>query len=200
MSIPIDQGVVAWSGFLGAPGYSVFYAEPGQAVMARIREFFEGIKSVIPAGITLTFPSSGKTIDAATGDQIGSWTGSAQQSVVGAASGVFSAASGAVVHWHTATLWRGRLIRGRTFLVPLSGLAYDVNGTLEPGALTLIQTVANGLVNTTSGHMVIWARPNPLTTRPEKGGFKGSVISASVVDKVAVLKSCLLYTSPSPRD
>jgi hypothetical protein len=102
---------------------------------------------------------------------------------------VFSAASGAVVHWHTSTLWRGRLIRGRTFVVPLSGLAYDTNGTLEPGALSLLQTVANGLINTTSGHMVIWARPNPTTPRPEKGGFKGSVISASVVDKVAVLKS-----------
>jgi hypothetical protein len=188
--VPIDQYVLAWSGFPGAPGYSIFYAVPGGGFASVLHQFFVDIKTNFPSSVKITFPASGRTIDATTGDQVNVWTEAAQSVVQGTSASTYSAPTGAVVNWKTSTVWRGKLIRGRTFLVPLIHECFDTDGSLASGSLGAIQTAAGNLVSNAGDKFVIWSQPQPTNSDPDdRDGFRGKVTSAVVPDKAVVLRS-----------
>ena len=180
----IDKGVWRWQGFPGAPGYSIFYATPGAGVSGSISLFFDQIKSTLPSGVSVTDPTDGDQLNEATGLLTGTWTGGPGATRFGTGAPHFHGAGGAAVTWHTDGIANGRKVRGRTFLVPLTGDAYEADGTIRPTILTPLQTAVDTLVTNAGGDLLVWHRP--------VGGFGGSahpVISGRVTDRAAVLRS-----------
>lgn len=190
--MPILRLTAEWSNFRGAPGYSNFYfrgasadLEDPAAHAARINAFFAAFGSRLPTGVDVRVRDVADNIDESNGAIIGQVDFTAPSSITGTGSGGYSAASGAVVNWNTTAYKGGRRVRGRTFLVPLSGGAYDAQGDLTSATLTDIRTGASALVsNPGPSEMVVWSRP--------KGGAGGSahtVTSATVPDLGAILRS-----------
>lgn len=177
---------VTWQGWPGAPGYSNFYCEAaaGALPLAQIRTFFDTVKSYLPAGLTLSFPGSGDIIDPATGNLSGAWSETAQTNVVGTGSGNYAGNAGAVVHWLTDSIVRGRRLRGRTFLVPLVTGAYDTLGSLGTTPLATLQSAASTLVGAASTPLEVWSRPGP-----GYAGSQGTVTSSRVPDLAVSMRS-----------
>jgi hypothetical protein len=183
----IDRVTVLWSGFPGAPGYTRFYTDPSVGVppLADYQAFFTGIADRIPSSVTIQVQSTGDTLDEQTGAITGSWSEAAQTAIVGTGSGAYAAASGAHINWRTATLVNGRRLKGRTFLVPLYGGAYDSDGTIAATVLTDLRTNLATLVAAVGGGLqVVWHRPVN-----GANGSIGDMTSADIPDKAAVLRS-----------
>jgi hypothetical protein len=87
------------------------------------------------------------------------------------------------VDWITDTITNRRRLRGRTFLVPIAGNAYQTNGTLYDSARTALQTAATAFVAAQSTSFVIYHRGTG------SDGSNGLVTSAFVPDMIAVLRS-----------
>ena len=104
--------------------------------------------------------------------------------VVGSSSGAYSATSGACITWRTATVVNNKLVRGRTFIVPLSGGSYQSDGTLATSTITTIRTAANALLNSTDQTFVVWSRP-----KDDAPGQTAVATMALVTDQAAVLRS-----------
>lgn len=188
----IHRVTSVWSGFTGAPGYTNFYfvgdAETGGiAANFAVRQFWQELEARIPSGVTVTTEAEHANIDESTGTVTSYYTPEHEGSMAtnGSSSGGYSSATGAVVGWNTDTVRAGRRVRGRTFIVPLGGGAYDTGGSLTSIVQGIIQTAANNLLsNTGSNNMVVWARPIN-----GAGGVAAPIVSARVPDLAAVLRS-----------
>lgn len=180
----IDKGIWTWSGFPGAPGYSILYATPGAGISGDVQAFFTAVRTELPSSVSITGPTGGDSIDPVTGTLTGTWSGGTGGTINGMSAAVYAGPAGAVVTWLTDGIANGRRVRGRTFLVPLSSSAYQTDGSLLAGSLTAIQSAANALVSSAAGNLLVWHRP--------VGGVGGSahaVTGAKVSDRVAVLRS-----------
>lgn len=182
-----------WSGFQGAPGYSSFYFAGGgglisdaQQVADRVATAFEAVNPMLPIDVRIQVQPTVEVIDSDTGELQGYQDIDAPDPVGGyAAAGGYSAASGAVVNWRTDDVRFGRRIRGRTFLVPLRGAAYERDGTLTNEALEDIREFGDTLTNWDfDSEFGVWSRP-----RNGSGGVFASVTSFRVPDMAAVLRS-----------
>lgn len=176
---------VTWSGWSGAPGISTYYALDAATLLPPLRTFLANFITILPSGITLTFPTSGAQLEDTTGVVSGAWTASAPAQVVGTASGNYSGRTGLVVGWSTSVVVGRRLLRGRNFYVPISVNAYSPDGTLADGTVAAIQTAADAFI-AGAGEQRIWHRPNNL---PLNNGVSHPVASAKVRDRVQVLTS-----------
>jgi hypothetical protein len=189
--------VAQWGGFPGAPGVSNFYfgatGVPTGAnalnAQERVRAFFAGFTLCIPTGITITIGADSQVLDPATGDITDTLTATPPRATVAGAGGTFySAISGACVIWKTGVVINSHQLRGKTFLVPLTAAAYDVDGTLLLSRATELRTAA--LTLATSGafpaveQLCVWHRPTS-----EHPGSASVTVSSSVNDRVAFLKS-----------
>lgn len=189
----IDRGVVTWSGpgVVGG-GLTVMYAKPGGSLMSHMRDFFEALKTILPNNLQLTYPTSGDTIDSATGNLVGAWTGPTLTPTIGTSSASYASPAGACVNWVTGTIIPAhagkppRLLRGRTFLAPLVPVAFDVDGTLSGPGFSQIKAAADALVVAGAASFVVWHRP---TSPGGTDGAVGDVLSARLRDKAAVLTS-----------
>lgn len=180
----IDKGVWEWSGFKGAPGYSIFYATPDAGVSGLIKSFFDTVADMLPGAVTIQNPSDGDRIDETTGLLTGVWTGGIGGTTVATGSGSYAGPAGAAITWGTNGIVAGKRVRGRTFLVPLHSTAYMTDGTLLDAVRTNIQTAADTLVTAAAGDLLVWSRP-----RVGLAGSAHPVVSARVTDQVAVLRS-----------
>jgi len=191
-----------WSGFPGAPGYSIFHfgvgavgdgggslADDAAAASAgtAVTNFFSAIKAVLPGSVTVQTESDVELVESTTGELVGFASAGAQAVQVGTGPGGFSAPSGAVVTWRTAGVRKGRRMRGRTFLVPLTSSAYDATGTLVDATRTTLNTAATALMNAnTTWQLGVFGRPSgPAAT----DGQYAKAISATVPDMAALLSS-----------
>lgn len=172
--------------FPGAPGYTNLYFSltDGLPDIAKVRTFFETIKNLIPTGAVIQVPNQGDVIDDGSGEIQGNWTSSAQTAVTCTGTGSFTGVAGAVVNWHTDGIVAGRRVRGRTFIVPLTGGQFDSEGSLATATITAIQTAAAALPGGSIGKLVVWSRPTP-----DRTGSSHQVTAASVPDLSAVLRS-----------
>lgn len=180
----IDKGVWVWNGIPGGSGYSILYATPGMGVSGLIKTFFSSIAAALPSGVSVTTPTEGDQIDEATGTLTGVWTGGAGGTTVGTGAPHFAAPTGACVTWSTDGIVNGKRVRGRTFLVPLTGDAYQDDGSLRENIRTLMQTAVDTLVSGAAGDLLVWHRP--------VGGVGGSahpVVAGRISDRAAILTS-----------
>lgn len=164
-----------WTGFSGAPGFSVFHfrdfgtgdgpgGEPdsaqAQSAAQRVGTFWGAIKSVIPGQITIETESTVDMLEDTTGQLIDSFSVTPNTVTGTTANAPYSAASGAVVNWTTGSVRNGRRIRGRTFVVPVWAGIYTAGGVINPTYLTTMQTAAEALVDRTgTPDLGVYARP-----------------------------------------
>lgn len=192
---------VAWSGFSGGPGLSTFYFADAAAALPAVRSFFLGINNRIPSGVLINIHETGDTLESTTGAISGQWAGSGQATVGGIGTADYAAPVGAQVSWLTTVIVEGRRVKGRTFLVPLSGDAFDGFGTLDTNSHDLILTHANMLWAALPAGMMIFQRPRVATPQwtdvrglvhpavSARAGTAAAVSGAIVPLKAAVLTS-----------
>ena len=186
-----------WAPPTGGTGVSTQYydetsATPASiaALMVAVRAFFVALQGAVANGTWWSWESELAVIDETTGLITGYYTITPPATANAVGSGTYAAPAGAVVTWQSQRVLRGRRMRGRTFIVPLSGGALESNGTLGSGTITALLTAGNTLITAANaaGHaMVVWSRPDP-----EAGivvGEIGVVELARVTDKAAVLRS-----------
>lgn len=189
-----------WSGFTGSPGYSNFYfrefsdgaweptAAEADQCMGKIHTFFDSMKLIFPPNVRIQVMNDCEVINDANGELQNVLT-PASRAVIAGTSGAanYSAATGAVITWRTGNVRNGRRVRGRTFLVPTSSGAFDVDGSLVSSWATNLATYANTLISNTPGpELGIWARP---TAPGAVDGEWAVVTAATVPDMAAVLRS-----------
>lgn len=181
-----------WTGFNGAPGYSVFHFMGGgglisdaQQVADRTATALANLKPILPSTVRIAVDGEVAILDEATG-VLEDFRGITQPpAVAGTVSTGYAGPTGAVVNWRTDDVRGGRRIRGRTFLVPLLGAAYDSSGTLTSSAMDSIRSFADGMIGgDLDSELAVWSRPID-----GSGGVAATVVSANVPDKVAVLRS-----------
>jgi hypothetical protein len=180
----IAKVVVSWSNFTGQPGYSVFYKVAAGLVTTNLRTFYDSIKAYLPSNLAIQVPNSGDVINDATGVLSGSWSTATNLVVTGTSSSVYAAGSGAVAKWRSSGIVAGRRVVGRTFLIPLTGGAFDTNGTLLAAPLLILQNAAAALVTAEAGNLLVWHRP-----KAGAGGLSFPVVSSDVPDRSALMRS-----------
>lgn len=182
--VQLQKVVVEWTGFPGAPGYSVFYRGEDNVLTAALRTFYESVKTVIPTNVNIQVASSGDVVDSVTGALSGNWTSPANTVVDCTGAGSYGAPAGAMVKWLTSAIVNGRRLRGKTFLVPIISSAMETDGSINFTLITQIQNAAAALLTSEAGNLGVWHRPVNST-----GGSWSPITSAVVPDRVAVLRS-----------
>jgi hypothetical protein len=181
-----------WSGFTGAPGYSVFHfsaieqssAQANSAADA-VSAFFTSVSEMLPSAVSVRVKSSVEILDEANGDLLNELAVDAQPTVTGMSTGSYSGASGAVVNWLTNDIRKGKRVRGRTFLVPLGSASYDNTGSLVGDTLNKLNAAAVAL-RSTGPVLQVWARPSG----PGASDGAAYIVTGSrVPDLAAILRS-----------
>lgn len=181
----IQRVVCEWSGGAGLPGYSIFHGVGTSVdVVTDLVTFFTAIADRIPFGVSVKVPSSGDSIEAATGVLAGSWSGASGATVAGAGGATWAAGVGALVIWNTPNIRNGRRVRGRTFLAPLDDGGFDGSGTLTTAYISDIEAAATALAG--GGNLVVWSRP---TAPGASDGDSSEVTSARVPDRITSLRT-----------
>jgi hypothetical protein len=189
--------IAQWSGFPGAPGFSNFYFGStvsgsglnAENAMLRVKAFFDGITLCLPVDVHIQVHGNPQIIDPATGDVTGSIaTGDEPAETVGAGGEFFSAISGACVIWRTGVALGSTLLKGKTFVVPMSSAAYGTSGGILPTRLAELRTAALTLAQPDEfppeESLVVWHRPGG-----EVAGQAINTTGATVSDRAAYLKS-----------
>lgn len=184
----LHRVVIAWAGtsVVGSAVNVLHYSASDNAAppVAAIKSAFSAAANMLPAGVTLTIPGSGDTIDDTTGELVSVWSDAGGGAV--AAAGIPAAVGGvgACIGWTTGGIVNGRKLRGRTFIAPLDGAAWDGDGTLKPNYVVNLTTLGNALM--AAGPLAVWHRP---TSKGASDGNSYGVISCKVRDKAAYLSS-----------
>ncbi|HEY4599626.1 hypothetical protein [Corynebacterium sp.] len=182
-----------WTGFAGAPGYTNFFfgsdgesADQVSAAVTAVSTFWNAIKTNIPNTVQLTVSPEVEALDERTGALGTVLTAQVPPApIAGGATGTYTAAQGLVIHWFTGGVRRGRRVRGRTFVVPLSTNALSSGGIINSAYQTTVQNAAQAMVDNALANLVVWARP----TRGANDGEKHEVTSARVPSLQAVLRT-----------
>lgn len=184
------------TGFIGAPGVATFYFLDTDTAVASLKTFWDSVGAMMPATVTIQVENTGDILEDTTGEITGSWASDVVAASPGGSDGSYSAPSGAIVSWETNTYLDGRRLRGRTFVVPLSGNQYQTDGTIVNGSLTALAGFGITLITEQSDSLVVWHRPRTAKaadgSRPAvaaRAGGHGLVNSCRVPDRAAVLSS-----------
>lgn len=179
-----------WTGMPGAPGYSNFYTldQVGlvpEAVRMVFWNFFNNIKGFLPASVSISPNSTYRTIDETTGSFLNEQSyADSPSDIPGAGTVNYAGPVGGVVTWHTSTPGATRLMKGRTFLVPLSTNVMQSDGTFIDSALASLRGFAQTVATQPNPVFCVYRRP-----KGEVPGKAGLVTGSSVPDLMAVLRS-----------
>lgn len=114
-------------------------------------------------------PKSGKLINDATGQQIGGWTASLNQTGGGSGgSQPLPDAAMGLIRYRTDQIINGRYVNGRTYIPGLSTGAAD-GGNVSAGCLGALQSCGNALVG--SNKLYVYSRP--------KGAGAGVILAST---------------------
>lgn len=181
-----------WTGFPGGPGYSNFFFAGGGGLISdvgqvadRVMSAFSEITTWLASGTRIELEPEAAIVDSDTGVVSDFAQVDNDTAVVAGGNANYAGPTGAVVNWRTNDLRNGRRIRGRTFLVPLTGATFDVDGTLNGGALEDINAFADTLRGVDlDSELGVWSRPVG-----GSGGVFATVTNHNVPDMAAVLRS-----------
>lgn len=181
----MDRLRVAWSGTgLVGPGLTTFYFAGASANPGAVKTFFTSIAAMCYSGITWTIPNSGDVIDSETGNLTGAWSGSGGGTVTGSGATAYVQGAGLRVRWDTAGIFRGRRVRGSTYITSLVTGTFDASGVPQASTRSTLQTAASALVTAAGGNLVVWSRPVGGTA-----GEANAVTSASVPAALSWLRT-----------
>lgn len=192
----IERVRVALTGFKGGPGVCTFYAIDGAAALEPLHTMFTDFVGSMPDDVSVQVENVGDVISDTTGALVGSWSGTPQTVLAGSQAGIWTGGAGAQVTWTTNTILDGHRVKGRTYIVPLGGLAYENDGTLTSGVVAGFKARGEDLVAAVSGNMLIWHRPRKARaadgSRPAvaaRAGASVEIVGAEVADRAALLRS-----------
>lgn len=181
-----------WTGFPGAPGYSSlhFLSDlPTQSVdenVGAVHSFFDELNTFLPTGTTVQVQQETELLDENTGMLLDYYAAADEPSpITGGSEEGFAGPVGTVITWNTSTVNRGRRVRGRTFIVPLTRIAYGDDGTLTNFAHQAMQSAGQYMLdNAADNGFCVWSRP-----RGGSGGVGAPVTGYRAPDFAAVLRS-----------
>lgn len=184
---------VLWSGFPGGPGTSTFHFTNVELDLTALHDFYGALLGIIPNSVHLEVRNSGAVVDDATGDLMDTWAEAPVTTMMGSNTAAYASGVGCVVRWDTGVVVDKRSMVGHTFLVPLYGGAFDVDGTLNTDDKGLIQTQATELVTGYDEVLLMWHRPRKAKLGPpavsERAGSSHVITGGTVIDRTAVLTS-----------
>lgn len=189
-----------WTGFVGAPGVSSFSitnsadqnssptSSAVTAAAAALRVFYDSIKAYLPSTVTISWSGTCGYVNNTDGQLVSTIPYTPPAVVVGTSVSSYAAPAGISVAWRTGQIVNGRLLRGRTFLVPIGQSGLQADGTAASAALTAIGAAATALITSSAAasdwRLSVWHRPVGGT-----GGVSSVVLTATVKDEIAVLRS-----------
>lgn len=186
-----------WGAFQGAPGYTKFSfsdltdASARNAAGAAVRTFFEGIKPNLPFNATVTVSTTIQEYDVATGVLTGEQTMTTPPAAT-TGTGVlpYAAGSGFFIGWNTVTIFNGRRIKGRTFIVPACD-CYQTDGSLNTTTIAGAQAAAAALIAAAGAELCVWARQYNKAVTPwvQIAGSLAPVTTATVRDQASQLRT-----------
>jgi hypothetical protein len=181
-----------WSGGKIGTGFTNHYFTGGtstpQQCADATKAFFSSALSVgnaLPTGVAIAFRASVDAIEATDGGLVTSLPVTAPGTITGSGTGPYAALAGSCVTWRTGDFLNGRRVRGRTFIVPLSGPSFQADGTIDTTILGFINTAAAGLISA-APEFLVWHRP---TSKGATDGSQHVVTSGTAADKAAFLTS-----------
>lgn len=164
-----------WTGFSGAPGFTNLHfrdfgtgegpgtdgdATQAQAAVTGVRNYFDAIKGLLPTQVKVQVRGVVDSLNVENGVLEDSFTVPNPLVITGTGNALWAGPVGAVTNLRTNGIRNGRRVRGRIFLVPLSGLAFDsTTGRLLPTAVTTLTTAAETLRTLGTPDLGVWARP-----------------------------------------
>lgn len=175
---------MVWSGGLGLPGVTTFYATPEAGHRDDIVSFFTSLLPATPSGVRFEIPSGGETFNVETGALEGTWAEGTPVTLTGTAPGGYAAGVGAVVNLSTGGIVAARKVRGRFFLAPQAGGQFQDDGSLTTAAQVFYTSKVGDLLGAMGADWKIWSRP-----RPALAGSAHSVTSYNVPDRPTALRS-----------
>lgn len=200
---------VIWNGAPGLPGYtnlafnSTLGGQPASSIVTAaegaVHTWASSLQNYIAPGVELDVQQGVRVIDPVTGVLTGLVNADSAQPVVNsnATSSGFVGGAGAVEEWHTGSIVGGRLLTGRTFIVPMNAQQF-FQGRLTSACQTALQTGANQLITDSAAAgaaLGVWGRPRKAYTNrkgvllPARAGSFGVVSSVSVPATNALLRS-----------
>lgn len=184
------------SGYQGGPGLMTQYFSPAvagfnealaQLAVDRVRDALTAGSELWGSPITWSVDGTVDELNEADGQLVDSLTVT-PRTVTGtnAQTSIGPAPVGACINWLTAEVKRGKRVRGRTFLVPLYGGAFQTDGTLQTSTLTSVAEFGAAMNDAGATDLVhvVWSRPIAGT-----GGTKHGITAHRTADKAAVLRS-----------
>jgi hypothetical protein len=192
-----------WSGASGGPGITNMAFEndvegnfmdttTAQTLVNAVRTFFNAQASALPNDITLSVSNNidsysndtgnlGPTITAAT----------APATITGEGAGSFAPASGYKINLLTSSVIRNRRVRGRVFIVPAIGTAFDTSGLITStirGNATTAGAALLTAVDALNMDWVVWSRPVKQGETVIREGEVSKVTGVTVNAKSSVLR------------
>jgi hypothetical protein len=180
----IDRLRVSWTGFSGGPGVSTFFATAAADLMGPLNDWLFSMANNIPPDVTLTIEPEVDQIEDTTGVLVDSAVITPGDARHGIGDAVYAAPVGLVSNWLTSTVVDGHRLRGRTYVVPLSGTSFDSAGNLESDVHTSLAGASDTLVTAAGGSLLVWHRP-----KHGAGGVSAPVTSAFMPALAAILTS-----------
>jgi hypothetical protein len=107
----------------------------------------------------------------------------------GSSGGNYAAGVGARLYWHTTTVKNRRLVRGATYLTPITSGFMTNSGTITPAIVTALIGAGNTYIAAISAATCtpqVWCRPKPKTAG---NGLSAVISSCSMQATVASLRS-----------
>jgi hypothetical protein len=196
----VFRTTAVWQNFIGAPGYTKFSfievtGDAGAvAATTAMRTFFNALLAFIPIGATVQVQPEVQEYDEVTGTLLSEIVASSTPAIVtGTAAGSYAGGSGMFIGWKTGTIWQGRRVQGRSFIVPAAGV-FEANGTLTSATIAAVTSAGMSLINDPASTFAVWAkRMSAPTTPPTKptqiDGAAFQVLSVSVKDQASQLRS-----------
>lgn len=190
---------VNWTGFVGSPGYTNLHFEPTvesdpitqtlvDAAVAKVQTWLTAMKVYLPPAVVTGIDPQVVELDEQTGAIEAFWSVVPSAASPGTNTNLnFTSGAGMCITWGTGGVRKGRRVRGRTFVVPISHGSMESDGSLVNGHVTSWQGFANTLAGDSNGiRLVIYAR-TPGAIIPDGGAY--DVTSVSIKDRPAFLTS-----------
>lgn len=160
----------------------MYFLDTATAVES-VHAFFTSLAGVIPTDVTIQVESTGDVLDSETGDLTGYWVADPAEAVNCTGDTPYAAPVGAVINWLTSTIGPHRRLRGKSFIVPICGANFDVDGSLNSTMQSTLKAYGDTLIEEQSTSFVVWHRGTGTD------GTTGLVTSCAVPDIAAVLRS-----------
>ena len=137
-------------------------------------DFYMAIQDLIPADIVITVDPIVDEFEADTGLLVFEHVDTSPPGgITGTDTDNYANGAGAHISWSTTTIWRGKRVRGGTYVVPLGHSAWALDGHLNPDAVTSINSAASAMVAEFAAHgstFGVWSRPRLAKTKADPAG------------------------------